>query len=211
MLYILDLDDTLYLERDFVRSGFQAVYDYLNEQNIASSFYNTAWQLFQAGVRHNVFNQALDKEQIKFDNRLIEKLVDIYRHHTPDIRLAIDADEFLADHQNDQLALITDGNAAAQWNKINALELKKYFTSIIVTDDYGRDYWKPDQRVFEKVQGDKPPENCVHIADNPAKDFIAPRELGWRNSIRIRRPLSLHEDLPTPSDCREVERLGKVH
>lgn len=210
MLYVLDLDDTLYLERDFVRSGFHAVAEYLKEQDIANYFYEIAWSLFRKGARHDVFNQALNKEQIYFNDKFINKLVNVYRNHIPDIELAPDADTFFADHRIDQLALITDGNAATQWKKINVLELKKYFNIIIVTDDYGRDYWKPDRRVFKKIQGAEHPENCVHIADNPAKDFIAPRQLGWRNSIRVKRPQSLHENIPTPTDCLEVNSLTDV-
>ena len=210
MLYVLDLDDTLYLERDFVRSGFQAVADYLKEQKITDSFCEMAWSLFRNGYQHYVFNQALKKEQIEFNEQLINDLVDVYRHHKPNIDLAPDAGSFLAGHSIDQLALITDGNSVTQWNKINALELKQYFTTIIVTDNYGRDFWKPDRRVFEKVQGAEPPENCVHIADNPAKDFIAPRQLGWRESVRIKRPQSLHENVPTPPDCREINSLKEI-
>ena len=35
---------------------------------------------------------------------------------------------------------------------------------------------------------------CVYVADNPTKDFAAPRALGW-HTVRIRRPGGLHAGL----------------
>jgi hypothetical protein len=37
------------------------------------------------------------------------------------------------------------------------------------------------------------------VADNPAKDFVAPHRLGWR-TVRVRRPDSLHADVPSGAD-----------
>lgn len=42
------------------------------------------------------------------------------------------------------------------------------------------------------------PEDCVYVGDNPKKDFIGARKLGWY-TIRIRRPHGEHNALePEP-------------
>ena len=54
---VLDIDDTLYLERDYVRSGFEAVGQALGEQE----FGPTAWRVFLEGGRGDTFNQTFSR------------------------------------------------------------------------------------------------------------------------------------------------------
>ncbi len=54
------------------------------------------------------------------------------------------------------------------------------------------------------------PEQCVYIADNPLKDFIAPAALGWMPSIRVRLAGGLVADLATGGGCIEVWSLEEV-
>lgn len=51
----------------------------------------------------------------------------------------------------------------------------------------------------------------VYVADNPGKDFIAPKELGW-GAIRVRRPGGLHENVDGPGHLAgfEVSNLEPV-
>src|SRR5205807_1228176 len=89
---VLDIDDTLYLERDYARSGFRAV-------EVAAAipgFADVAWQLFLDGVRGDTFDRALRAlDQVPEPGRVAE-LVTIYRAHEPTIELARDAAAFLA-------------------------------------------------------------------------------------------------------------------
>jgi len=210
MLIALDLDDTLYLERYYVRSGFQAVDQWLKIHCSFEDFFNEAWSLFESGKRKTIFNMVLESKGL-FDETVIKELVNIYRTHIPSITLAADAKEFLRNHhKKEDLALITDGPAIAQWSKIKALDIEKYFGKIIVTDDLGANYSKPNPDVFKMVQGSLPCSVCVYIADNPLKDFAAPASLGWMPSIRVRRPGSLHYDCPTPDYCIEAASLDDV-
>ena len=55
--YIFDIDDTLYLERDYVRSGFDAVGRALSDERFGAY----CWDLFCHGVRGNTFELALQK------------------------------------------------------------------------------------------------------------------------------------------------------
>ncbi len=51
---------------------------------------------------------------------------------------------------------------------------------IIVTDDYGKEYWKPSIRPFQMMLEyfNIKPEEAVYIGDNPNKDFLPCKELG---------------------------------
>lgn len=211
MLYVFDLDDTLYLETAYIESAFRAIDHYLRTENLALYFYQTSWRLFCNGVRNSIFQQALNEEDVNYNDALIQQLIEIYQTHQADIRLTPDAQRVLTQlniSAGHQTALITDGKGVLQWNKIRALQLKSLIETIVVTDDYGgRQYWKPNLRAFRAIQGKREPADCVYIADNPAKDFIAPRKLGWHNSVRIRRSGGLHEENPTPPDCREIISL----
>src|SRR5690606_10373283 len=51
---------------------------------------------------------------------------------------------------------------------------------------------------------------CAHVADNPAKDFVAPRRLGWR-TVRVRRPGGLHAGVPSGDDVDvEIPTLAEL-
>lgn len=206
MLYILDIDDTLYLERDYVRSGFSAVGCWLAKNRNVKDFVERAWVLFKAGSRGNIFDTVLKDIGI-FNEDLVRQLVHVYRVHHPDILLQADATEFLKKHKRDDLVIITDGYSCAQWAKIRALNLEQYVNKIIVTGDWGREFWKPNSRAYRLAQDGRFPEECVYIADNPMKDFEMPAKLNWAPSVRIRRKESLHYAIDTPGSCIEVDLL----
>lgn len=210
MLYVLDLDDTLYLERDYVRSGFEEIDRWLLENRNGAGFFELAWRLFEQGVRGNIFNLVLSELNIIKEEDLIERFVGLYRNHIPDIKLLPDAITFMETRDKGDLALITDGYSVAQHAKIQALGLKHYFDKIIVTDDFGREFWKPATRAFVEVQGGCSSEECVYIGDNPQKDFLPPSKLGWAPSIRIRRENSLHYAVKTPKGCKEISKLTEI-
>lgn len=210
MLFVLDLDDTLYLEQDYVRSGFLAVDQWLTLHLGLDNFYENAWWLFETGTRGNIFDLVM-KQFDSFSVALVQTLVQVYRCHVPDITLLPDAKDFLQIYGSESLALISDGRPESQWSKIHALGLESHIGKMIVTGDKGEAFWKPHPWGYLTVQGDLPSESCVYIGDNPLKDFEAPYLLGWYPSFRIRRKGSLHFNLPTPDHCVEVESLAEVH
>src|SRR5262245_47772453 len=95
-IIVFDLDDTLYLERDFVRSGFAAVDRWVGDTLAISGFFDRAWELFEAGQRGDIFDCALAASAVQASPELIRHLVAIFRDHVPSIRLAPDAEEVLA-------------------------------------------------------------------------------------------------------------------
>jgi putative hydrolase of the HAD superfamily len=192
---VLDLDDTLYRERDFVEGAFRSVCSYLSRQHDVSfqQLYKDTIFILEHRGRGKIFNFLCDKYNIEED---IDKLVNIYRNALPHIELYEDAFYFLEKYRYKyKFGVITDGKASVQWNKIKLLKLEKYIDKIIVTDDYGREYWKPSSFAYLKLlQYFKCyPEDCVYIGDNPNKDFIGARKTGM-NTVRIIRQWGDHRN-----------------
>lgn len=180
---VFDLDDTLYPEHAYVDSGFQAVDYYLAEKYKTGGFYQVANRLFIEGHRGKIFNEALGCLDFPYQDEMIKELVHVYRNHKPAIQLdkdTINVLEYFSQHY--KTALITDGFQAAQRNKIDALGVSRYFDFICVTDELGREYWKPHEKPFVAAENALKVKSseCVYIADNPAKDFVTPNHRGWK-------------------------------
>lgn len=195
---MLDVDDTLYLERDYVRSGFMAVGGYLAERGV-EDFGRTAWSLFEKGSRRTTFDETLAALGCPRDPALIGSLIDVYRAHRPAISLCADAAAFLETAVQDRpVALITDGPVSSQGAKIAALGIEPRCGAIVMTDEWGVDYRKPHHRAFAHIESLWPavdPARIVYVADNPLKDFLAPKARGWRTA-RIIREGGEHGHLP---------------
>jgi len=194
-----DLDDTLYDEIDYCKSGFAAAAQFLvnlPDMPATERIFDAFWQEFIAGNRTRTFNAGLDQLGIRYDDKLIEKLVKVYRSHRPKIKLPQDSRDALGQLSSKwTLALLTDGFLPAQQLKVRALGLERYFKCIIYTEELGRQFWKPSPVGFEKLMEtlNTKPENIAYVADNPIKDFIAPNKLGF-STIQIIRPAGIHTE-----------------
>ncbi len=211
---IFDLDDTLYLERGFVLSGFKAVGDWCAAELGVSHIQKLAEELFDQGCRQRIFDKALGRSGIPARAEIVRKMVAVYRGHSPRISLLEDAAECLKQLKGSvYLGLLTDGYSSTQRAKIEALGLTSAFDAIVVTGDWGREFFKPHPRGYRHFEA-RAPEcrgNFVYVADNPAKDFFAPRLLAWK-AIRICRRAALYEHLPCPPDLihSEIASLGAL-
>ena len=212
--FVFDLDDTLYLERHYVHSGFRQVGEEIRNRFGLDHFAAHAWDLFENGQRRSIFDQALNKLGIPADPQLVQELVGIYRNHKPQISLEPDAVHCLeALAPQCPLALITDGPVESQKKKIEALGLHHSIPLRVLTWKWGQEYSKPHPRAFHFVQQqlNAEPSECVYVGDNPGKDFAAPQSLGWK-TVRIRRAGGLHacvDSGPCPSDY-EFDNLMPV-
>lgn len=196
---VCDMDDTLYLERDYVKSAFKAVGEWARSELSLAGFGEAAQSLFDSGQRERVFNAVLEQFGIEPTRERVMQCVDAYREHTPDIALQPDADAFISGLPNNwRLALVSDGFRVAQENKVAALGLAaRGFDPVIVTDVWGRDYWKPHPRAFETIAAHYADHDCrlAYVADNSTKDFLAPNRLGWA-TVLIERPERSHFTTP---------------
>jgi putative hydrolase of the HAD superfamily len=190
---VFDLDDTLYLERDFARSGFAAAGRWLEQEGGPAGLADMCLRLFEDGRRGRIFDEAVETLGIGSDPACVRRLIEIYRGHRPDIALAPDAARYLADPQLGPLALITDGRAATQRAKVMSLGIQERFGLIVYTGALGPGRGKPHPDAFMRVEEwAKPgPLSLVYVADNPLKDFVTPRARGWW-TVQIVRPDRVH-------------------
>ena len=196
-MVVFDLDDTLFLERDFAYSGFADVGKLVEEWYGVAGFGQVCRSLFDSGERRNVFDRAcLTLGLPTADGRFVE-LVDAYRFHAPQVALCQDSLRWLESNSGGQtLGLITDGPERTQRNKIRALGLERWINHILPTASLGPGYNKPHPRAFEVMQAlANPGEPMAMVGDNPAKDFLTPRRLGWR-TVQIIRDGAVHDPVP---------------
>ncbi|MBN2167801.1 MAG: HAD family hydrolase [Actinobacteria bacterium] len=181
---IFDLDDTLYPEIDYVRSGFSHISSFLESKYGLSrdECFRRLMDDFQKGVRGNSFNLLLDAMGIDYCREDIAGLIAEYRGHRPEIELPGQSGEILELFQKRglKLGLLSDGFLKAQEQKIRSLQIEDRFDVILLTDSLGRDYWKPSARPFQemlKMLGESG-RHCSYVADNPEKDFRGAKECG---------------------------------
>ncbi|WP_161780317.1 MULTISPECIES: HAD family hydrolase [Deinococcus] len=200
---ILDLDDTLYLEHEYVQSGFLAVGRSLSDDPDEGQRYGE-WLVKRAAQENDgqTFNHLLTAFPHLGERSDVLKMVRVYREHQPDLRLADEWREALEHwrHRGIFLGLISDGELVGQQRKVDALGLESLLDHIVFTDAYGKDHWKPSPTAFqemERVSGLHGPA-LLYVGDNVLKDFVAPNSLGWR-TVRLRLPLQVRDRLE-PAD-----------
>ncbi len=144
---VFDLDDTLYDEVDYCRSGFAAVARFLvrfSDCPCTEDAFACLWRHFTAGNRTNTFNATMDELGIPYDEHRIAQLVEVYRGHRPDIELPADSRRTLeALRDGYTLALLTDGFLPAQRLKVEALGIASRFRAIVYTEELGRPCGSP--------------------------------------------------------------------
>lgn len=214
---LFDLDDTLYEEKQFVKSGFKEVAKFINNKfNIDEKiFYKILTDVFNKGIRGNIFDIALERLNINFDDNIISSMVKIYREHIPEIRLNKNVKFLLLNlRKKYSLGIITDGYFEVQKNKVQALKLEELFDTIIYTDRYGREFWKPNVFGYELALKEfrVSPGETIYIGDNPYKDFIGAKKIGMP-TVRILQPGREYNNVRLDKDYEadyEVEKLNEI-
>lgn len=178
---IFDLDDTLYSEKEYVRSGFRAVAGLLDD--IVTDAENRLWEAFE---EKKPAIDSLLAEIGRLD--LKEVCIKAYRSHSPNIHLFVGVIDMLIDLRNKgiKLGVITDGWPLGQRAKIKALELEPLIDNYIITDELGGiQFRKPCDLAFRIMQRrfGVPYEKMMYIGDNVNKDFVAPTKLGMQTAL----------------------------
>lgn len=177
-----DLDDTLYKERDFVRSGWMAVAKHIEELNQGRITADELFDIMQnADNAFDALSAYLSEHSSLIGIDIAEMLV-IYRNHFPTICLDTLTKQTLGRiiTEGYAIALITDGRAVTQRNKILALGLDRYAdgNAIIISEEIGND--KNTPAPFELLRSRLGDVNYTYVGDNPAKDFHYPNLMGWK-------------------------------
>ena len=170
---IFDLDDTLYSEKEYVRSGYHKIAEHFGIPELEDSL----WTVFENG------GMAIDEvfEKIGMVANKDEALK-VYRFQKPDIHLYNGVSELLRRLRPFfKVGIVSDGRPEGQRAKIEALKLE--VDEIIITDELGGiEYRKPNPKAFELMQQKMniPYEKMVYVGDNPQKDFQAPELLNMK-------------------------------
>lgn len=171
---IFDLDDTLYSEKEYVKSGYRAVSEYLG-----GGYEDRLWNYFKA--RKPAIDELL-KELGREDE--IEKAVEVYRAHKPSIHLYEGVSKLIETltSRGIKVGIITDGRPEGQRNKLEALGLK--LDAVIITDELGGvQFRKPCDIAFRIMTTcwRLNPADVIYVGDNASKDFQACRQLGMKS------------------------------
>lgn len=179
---VFDLDDTLYMEKEFVEYGLK------NAANVAETVYgivnaNEKIRSLYQESKVNVFDRLVNAETIKDKEIAVAGLVKAYRncepknlHCNPGV---LDLLKTLK-KKGVRTGIITDGFADVQKSKIKALGIQEYIDKIVITDELGGvQCRKPNPIGFEKMLKmlNVKPQEMIYIGDNPNKDFAIKKYL----------------------------------
>ena len=181
-IIILDLDDTVYSERSFQRSGFNALLTELNLTALAD-----AESLMRVSMHGEDVFQYLGLSE---NGR--QRALEIYRNHIPQIELYEDAADFinLARNKYCSIVIATEGRSITQRNKIAALGLTGLVDLLLISEELGCP--KVDENFYTKLEVNADLD-VVMIGDNPIKDFLIPNKLGWESVMLAARGNNVHD------------------
>ena len=204
---LIDLDDTLYEEASYVRSGMAAVAREI--AGLAGAPVPEVEALMLEELARNgrgkVFDVALERLGVAPQPDLIKGLVEAYRDHRPAIRLWSGVREALADlAQDHRLAIVTDGLGLMQRRKVEALGVEALVETVVYCWELG---WpKPDPRPYLKAMeqlGGTPAETLV-VGDNPGHDMAAAQAAGLK-SLRVQTGRFAAETFPNLTADAEAD------
>jgi putative hydrolase of the HAD superfamily len=189
---VFDLDDTLYKEINFLKSGYKEIALFISQRTelSAESVFKTMMSLYWQGA--NVFYQII--KMYKLSDMFVLTFIDIYRSHKPQLGLEPSEYQLLQELKGKvyKVGLITDGRSLQQRSKIEALGLGSFFDDIIISEEIGTE--KPhfnNFKYFENRYGHQ--KKYIYVGDNTAKDFVAPNALGWTTICLLDNGTNIHK------------------
>lgn len=193
-----DLDDTLYKEIDFLKSGYRKVSEMVGNRYSLDAHEVYARLLSWYNQGENPFERMNEAYGL---NNPIGDYLNVYRYHQPSILLSqetISTLDALKD-EGSVLGIISDGREITQKQKIEALGLFGLIESDFVFINEDKKYFKPNHWSFdrfmllcyEKYQNANL-EFC-YVGDNTDKDFLAPNQLGWETICLLDDGRNIHK------------------
>ncbi len=212
---LFDLDDTLISEHEYARSGYRAAAEELCREDPgvfgrdSGALREELWDLFRESPKQ-VFNRILLKYGLEDTRERVMALVKVYREHDPEIRYHEDVRPTLSGLRDLGIhcGILSDGYLVTQKKKIAALGAERDFEVIILTDELGREAWKPSPAGFRAAAEAFGTElsGLLYVGDNPEKDFYISAVSDVRTA-RITRPDGVYRDRPYREDVREQYTL----
>lgn len=186
---VFDLDDTLYDEIDFVRSGYAAIADAVRKR-FGIECRDLLGERLETRQFEGAFQEVVRAYRLPDD--ALAFMVETYRAHQPAIQPRDGVVALLAavKRRGVVVGCITDGRGATQRNKVAALGLGGILEPVLISEETG--HAKPDPHNFREMMGLVEADEFWYVADNSAKDFIAPNALGW-TTLGIDAPRGIHQ------------------
>jgi putative hydrolase of the HAD superfamily len=213
LIIVFDLDDTLYDELSYILGGFRAVARYLSRMHHQDDekIFKRLCDVKRKMGRGKVFDIVLDEIGIK-SNTAVKQCLAVYRAHKPKIALHQDADACLNRLKHLQLCIVTDGNKIVQQRKIRALRLGRRIAHSYITHQYGLRNAKPSPYCFLKIceQERVPPNAVIYVADNPLKDFVGIKPLGFKTIRILRGPYGATKVKPSYDAHVTIRSLNQI-
>ncbi len=184
---IFDLDFTLYDMRQVLNSSMINVITELSiktgvdRDKIERCFHIN---IKQNGILHDrLFNSIL--EDLDMDLSLLKFCITKYHQHIPEkLEPYHGVEELLEKYQalNYHLILFTDGRYKTQRRKVEALQIERYFNSIVFTSLLSN----PKPSAFQELieQKNLAPHQCVMVGDHPIKDIAGAKKNGVK-AVRV--------------------------
>ena len=172
---VFDLDDTLYAESDYRKSGIVYVKNFVGGL-YGENTYQGSLALDDLIASDDFIGKIVDA--YKLPSAIKDSLLWIYRTHKPLIKIRPDVQEVILSLEMacKSLIILTDGRSVTQRLKIEALGLNRL--PAYISEEFLSE--KPSLDRFIMIENDFGNGNYVYIGDNPQKDFLAPNSLGWK-------------------------------
>lgn len=199
--FVVDLDDTLYSQADYLVAASAAV----GRRSTELGHDGAAIERALAAVLRNgsdrgfTINEALDRCGVAQETELVARLVEAFVECRPDHLQCYPGveDGLRTLRERGALACLTDGRPEIQRAKLTALGLNDAFDLVVITDELGgRRVRKPNPTGLVRIASEfnVSMTRLVVVGDRPDKDIVMARDCGAR-AVRIKQ--GEYADQPT--------------
>ncbi len=195
---VFDLDDTLFLQSEWLRGAWAAVaVEAARRYGVGADIFEERLAAIAAegSDKGRIIDRALEDLGVEADPA---PLVGAFRSFRPgSLELLPGVREMLGELRlRIPLGLVSDGDPGIQEAKLRLLGIEGLFDAVVLSDLLGRQFRKPHPAPFRQVLArlDVVPADAVYIGDRPDKDVVGARQAGIR-VIRVRT--GEYADLPS--------------
>lgn len=185
---IFDLDDTLYLQAAYKKSGFTSVAKWLQD-NLGMDYIESMNCLYQILKEYGPSYQYMFNRLccvLHIDQKYVKDLVKVFLDHEPEIYCFEGVTSLLQKLRHKyKLGLLTDGREETQRKKVRCLRIESHFDVILYSDSMGLEKPAAELYQFFEQYFSLPHHMFCYVGDNPHKDFIEAKKRGWL-TIRVR-------------------------
>ena len=130
-LYVFDLDNTLYCEKEYLFAAYRQITTTIAKGNVshAEEYYRFLCDTFEEEGRSQLFQKLQTRFNLQID---MQELLDILRNTSCELHLFEPMRQQIRDllRNGKQVAVLTNGNATQQRQKVHNLQLETFFPAM---------------------------------------------------------------------------------